>query len=56
MGIVQYPATLDTVTEAVPVVIKAPTAPVEASALYTSQFVTAVPYAVFAGKVTFTIR
>ena len=46
---------MDTVTEAVPVVIRVVTAPA-AFALYTSQFVTAVPYAVFAGKVTFTIR
>ena len=52
---VQYPATLETVTEALPVVIKVVTAPA-AFALYTSQFVTAVPYAVFAGKDTFTIR
>ena len=56
MGIVQYPATLDTVTEVAPVVTKAPTAPVVASALYRSQFVAAVPYAVLAGKVTFTMR
>ena len=55
MGMVQYPATLDTVTEAVPVVIRVVKAPA-AFALYTSQFVTAVPYVVFAGKVTFTIR